>query len=84
MNSLANRTVTTALALGSMLLAGPASAIIHDQLPISFGFDQTDSGDPSALLHSDQTEMPRLLKGVNDKQSDRTLPNTPGDTRGVI
>ena len=73
MNAFAIRATGTALAFGSLLMAGPASAIIHEQLPNSFDDDQVKPGPASVLLESDQTEVPGAFRGVSDEQGSGEL-----------
>ena len=78
------RSAAAVLGLSSLLLASPASAIIHDQLPNPFDDDQVKPGVPSVLLNSNQTEVPDLLRGESDRQSPGERSGPSGNYTGVV
>ena len=84
MNPIATRIPAAALTFSCLLLAGPASAIIHDQLPNPFDDDQVKPGVPSVLLNSVQTKVPERLRGVSDEQAPGEDNGLSGANTGVV
>lgn len=62
------RNASIALTLGSLLMAGQASAIMHDELPGMFQVKGVKLVVPSVLLRSDQLQTPESLRDVVEQR----------------